>query len=271
MGPPVNPGVPSGSDWEPRKIPTSEEEPKKLFSYRNPLYNKPSVPLPKISVPILPIPHRRQVAGGDGSQGGDPGGSGGVPPPWDDNPPLDHSQRDPSMEKVPEQETSSQGVAKPIRNVLCPSRLLRRDLKYMDDKHTILDPVGCPIGSLRLTDVVKSEKGSTSRVAKCKEPNTPDLGSRGASAPIQKQVKFEGVTFHHGSTPSIHMGASLHDVEEKDEDNDGEKGEDDKDDDNTPEDTPKDNVKEGEDEDDEIQVIETDPVPSKHWTQSQQA
>ena len=37
------------------------------------------------------------------------------------------------------------------------------------------------------------------------------------------------------------------------------------------EDTPKDNAKEGEDEDEEIQVKETDPVPSKHWTQSQQA
>ena len=47
--PPANPGVPAGSDWEPGKIPTSKEELKKLFSYRNPLYNKPSVPPPKIS------------------------------------------------------------------------------------------------------------------------------------------------------------------------------------------------------------------------------
>ena len=112
--------------------------------------------------------------------------------------------------------TSSQEAAKLIRNVLCPSRLPWRDLKYMDDKRTILDPAGHPIGSLRLTDVVKSKKGLTSRAAKHKEPDTPDLGSRGALDPIRKQVKFEGVTFHHGSTPSIHVGASLHDMEEKD-------------------------------------------------------
>ena len=43
---------------QPGKIPTSEEGPKKLFSYRNPLYNKPSMPPPKISDPILPIPCR---------------------------------------------------------------------------------------------------------------------------------------------------------------------------------------------------------------------
>ena len=90
------------------------------------------------------------------------------------------------MEKVPGQETPSQEAAKPTRNVLCPSRLPRKDLKYTDGKHTILDPKGCPIGSLRLTDVVKSEKSSASRVAKHKEPDTPDLGSGGASAPIWK-------------------------------------------------------------------------------------
>ena len=271
MGAPFNPGVLTGSDWEPGKIPTSEEEPKKLFSYRNPLYNKPSAPPPKISDPILAIPHRGQAAGGEGSQGGNPGRSGGVTSSQADNPLLDHSQGDLSMEKVPEQETPWQEVAKPTSNVLHPSRLPRKDLKYMDGKHTILDPVGHPIGSLRLTDMVKSEKSSASRAVKCKEPDTPHLGSGGASAPIRKRVKFMGVTFHHGLTPSIHVGASLHDVEEKDEDNDGDEGEGEEDDNNTMEDTPKDNAEEGEDKDEVIQVIETDPVTSKHWTQSQQA
>ena len=137
---PVNPGVSTGSDWEPGKIPTNKEEPKKLFTYRNPLYNKPSVPPPKISDPILPIPHKGQKAGGEGLKGGDPSGLGGVPPSQADNPPMDHSQGDPSLEVVPEQETSSQGAAKPTRNILHPSRLLRRDLKYTDNKPTILDP-----------------------------------------------------------------------------------------------------------------------------------
>ena len=67
------------------------------------------------------------------------------------------------------------------------------------------------------------------------------------------------------------MGASLHDVDEKDKGNNGEEGEDDEDDDNTPEDTPRDKVEEGEEEDDEIRVIDTDPVPSKCWTRRQQA
>ena len=184
--PSANPGVPAGSDWEPWKIPTSEEEPKKLFSYRNPLYNKPFMPPPKISDPILPIPHRGQAAGGEGSQGGDLSGSGGVPPSQADNPSLDHSQGDPFMEKVPEQETPSQEAAKSTRNVLHPSRFPRKDLKYTDGKHTILDPMGHPIESLRLTNVVKSEKSSASGVAKHKEPDTPDLGSGGALAPIWK-------------------------------------------------------------------------------------
>ena len=183
--PPANPGVPAGSDWEPRKIPTSEEEPKKLFSYRNPLYNKPAPP-PKISDSIPPIPHRVHAAGGEGSQRGDLNGSRGVPPSRADNPPLDHSQGDLSMEKVPEQETPSQEAAKPTKNVLRPSRLPRKNLKFTDGKHTILDPSGCPIGSLRLTDVVKSEKSLAPRSSKHKEPDTPDLGSEGASAPVQK-------------------------------------------------------------------------------------
>ena len=154
VDPPANPRVPKNSDWELGKIPTNEEEPKKLFSYRNPPYNKSSMPPPKVSDPILPIPHKEQKAGGEGSKGVDPSGSGGVLPFWTDNAPMDHSQGDPSLEKVPEQEASSQKVAKPTRNVLHPSRLPRRDLKYTDGECTILDPAGPPIGSLRLTNMV---------------------------------------------------------------------------------------------------------------------
>ena len=67
------------------------------------------------------------------------------------------------------------------------------------------------------------------------------------------------------------MGASLHDMDEKDEDNNGMEGEEEEDDDDTPEDTPRDKIEEGEEEDDNIQVIDVNPTPSKHWTQSQQA
>ena len=67
------------------------------------------------------------------------------------------------------------------------------------------------------------------------------------------------------------QGASLHEVEEKDEDNNGEEGEGYEDDDNLPEDTPKDDAEEGEDNDEDMQVIESEPAPSKCWTRSQQA
>ena len=79
---PVNPspnlGVLTGSNWEPGKIPTNEEEPKKVFSYRNPLYSHPSAPLPKVSDPIPPIPCKEQKPGGGEPVGDDPSGSGGV-------------------------------------------------------------------------------------------------------------------------------------------------------------------------------------------------
>ena len=78
---------------------------------------------------------------------------------------------------------------------------------------------------MHLTDITKSERGSTSGsgTAKQKEPNTPDLGSEGASAPVQKWVKIEGATYWHGSAPSIHVGASLQDVLEREEDDNYEK------------------------------------------------
>ena len=74
-------------------------------------------------------------------------------------------------------------------------------------------------------DIAKSERGSTSEsgTAKWKEPNTPDLGSEEASAPVQKQVRIEGASYRHGSAQSIHVGASLHDVPETDEGDDYEK------------------------------------------------
>ena len=91
---------------------------------------------------------------------------------------------------------------------------------------------------------------------------------------------MEGATYHHGSALGIHIGASLPDVPERDEEDDNREGEgeeDNEDDnDNTPGETPKDednggNDEEEEDDEDDVQFVDTDPVPSKHWTQSQQA
>ena len=186
--PTPNSGASSGSNWEPGKIPTDEEEPKKLFSYRNPLYTKPSVPPPRVSDPIPPIPHQVSKAGEGELVRGNPSGSGGVPAVHARNTPVDHSQGDPFLDKMPKQEASSQEVAKLTKGILRPSKLPRRDLKYSDSQHTILDPQGRPIGSIQLTDIAKSGKSSASGsgTAKCKDPDTPDLGSGGAPAPVQK-------------------------------------------------------------------------------------
>ena len=61
---------------------------------------------------------------------------------------MDHSQGDPTLDKVPKQEASSQEVAKPTKGILRPSKLPRRDLKYSDNQRTILDLQGRAIGSI---------------------------------------------------------------------------------------------------------------------------
>ena len=146
--PTPNSGASSGSNWELGKIPTDEEEPTKLFSYRNPLYTKPAVPPPKVSNPIPPIPCQGSKAGEGELAVSDPKGSGGIPAVHAGNTPVDHSQRDPSSDKMPKQEASSQKVAKPTKGILCPSKLPRRDLKYSNDQHTICDPQGHLVGSI---------------------------------------------------------------------------------------------------------------------------
>ena len=178
---------------------------------------------------------------------------------------------------MPKQEGSTPGVVGPTRGILRPSKLPRRDLKYSEEQRTLLDPQGCTVGCVHLTDITKSERGSTSGsgTAKWKEPNTPDLGSEGASAPVQKRVRIEGATYRHGSTPSIHVGASLHDVLEREEDDNYEKDGKEKDEefeeDVNQGGTPKDKGnEEEEDDEDDAQFVDTDPAPPKCWTQSQQ-
>ena len=167
VDPPPNSGASSGSNWELEKIPTDEEdpkkeEPKKLFSYRNPLYTKPSVLPPKVFDPIPPIPREESKAGEEKQVGDDPSRSGGAPPVHTRDTPVDHSQGDPSLDKVPKQEASSQEVVKPTEGILHPSKLPRRDLKYSDSQGTIYDPQGHAIGRLRLTDIAKSGTNSAS-------------------------------------------------------------------------------------------------------------
>ena len=186
---------------------------------------------------------------------------------------MDSSQRDPSSDKMPKQEGSTPGVVGPTRGTLRPSKLPRKDLKYSEEQRTLLDLQGCTVECVHLTDITRSEGGSTSGsgTAKQKEPNTPDLGSEGASAPVQKWVKMEEATYQHGSAPSIHVGASLHDVPEREEDDDYEKDGKERDEefkeDVNQGGTPKDKGNEEEDDnEDDAQFVDTDPTPPKHWT-----
>ena len=207
----------------------------------------------------------------------DPDGSRGVSAAPIRDTPVDSSQRDPSSDKMPKQEGSTPGVVGPTRGILCPSKLPRKDLKYSEEQRTLLDPQGHTVGCIHLTDIIKSERGSTpgSGTAKWKEPDTPDLASERASAPVQKWVRIEGATYWHGSTPSIHVGASLHDVPEREEDDDYEKDGKERDEefeeDVNQGGTPKDEGnEEEEDNEDKAQFVDTDPAPPKCWTQSQQ-
>ena len=179
---------------------------------------------------------------------------------------------------MPKQEGSTPGVVGPTRGILHPSKLPRKDLKYSKEQCTLLDPQGRTVGCIHLTDITKSERSSTSGsgTAKQKEPDTPDLGSEGASAPVQKWVRIEGATYRHGLTPRIHVGTSLHDVPEREEDDDYEKDGKERDEefeeDVNQGGTPKDEGnEEEEDNEDDAQFVDTDPTPPKCWTQSQQA
>ena len=131
--PTTNSGASLGSNWFPGKIPTDEEEPKKLFPYRDPLYIKTAVPPPKVSDPIPPFPHQGFKSGEGELAIGDPNGSGGIPAAPVGNTPVDHSRRDPFLDKIPKQEASPQEVTRPMRGILCPSKLPRRDLKYSEE------------------------------------------------------------------------------------------------------------------------------------------
>ena len=92
----------------------------------------------------------------------DPNGSEGITAAPVRNTPVDHFQRDPSSDKVPKQEASTQEVMRPTRGILHPSKLPRRDLKYSKEWRTLLDSQGHLIGSIQFSDKAKSEKSSAS-------------------------------------------------------------------------------------------------------------
>ena len=131
--PTSNSGASSGSNWVLGKIPTDEEEPKKLFPYRDPPFIKPAVPPPKVPDPIPPFPHQGSKSGKGEPAIGDPNGLGGIAAAPVGNTLVDHSQRDPSLDKVPKQGASTQEVMRPTRGILRPSKLPRKDLKYSEE------------------------------------------------------------------------------------------------------------------------------------------
>ena len=134
MGNPTSfPGALLGSNWVPGKIATDEEESKKLFSYRNPLSIKPAVPPPKVSDPMPPLPHQGSKSGEGEPAIRGPNGLGGIAAGPVRNTLVDHSWRNPSSDRMSKQKASTQEVMRPIRGILRPSKLPRRDLKYSEE------------------------------------------------------------------------------------------------------------------------------------------
>ena len=195
--PSTNLGASVGFSWVPGRIPTDEEDPQRSSIHRGPLHTKPIVFPPKVSIPVPPFPPQGSKSGEGELANGDPNGSRGVSAAPVRDTPVDSSQRDPSSDKMPKQEGSTPGVVGSTRGILRPSKLPRKDLKYPEEQCTLLEPQGCTVGHVHLTDITKSGRGSTSGsgTAKRKEPDTPDLGSEGASAPVQKWVRIEGATY----------------------------------------------------------------------------
>ena len=113
-------GASLGSNSVLGKIPMEEEEPKKLFSYRDPLSIKPAVPPPKVSDPIPLLLHQGSKSDKGEPAIGDLNGSGGIPAAPAGNTPVNCSQSDPSSDKMPKQGASTSGVAWPTRGILCP-------------------------------------------------------------------------------------------------------------------------------------------------------
>ena len=124
------PGASLGSNWVLGKIPTDEEESKKLFPYRNPLSIEPAVPPPEVSNPLPPLPHQGSKSGEGELAIGDPNGLGGIAAGPVGNTLVDHSWRNPSSDRMSKQEASTQEMTRPIKGILHPSKLPRRDLKY---------------------------------------------------------------------------------------------------------------------------------------------
>ena len=78
--PPPAPEVSMNSDWGPGKIPMTDEDPKRVFKYKNPLYKNPFGVHPKVSIPVPTIIHNNPKVSNDRPVGGDQGGSEEVLP-----------------------------------------------------------------------------------------------------------------------------------------------------------------------------------------------
>ena len=129
-----------GFSWIPGRIPTDEEDPQRSSIHRGLLHTKPTVFPPKVSIPIPPFPPQGSKSGEGELVNRDPDGSRGVSAAPVRDTPVDSSQRNPSSNKMPKQEGSTPGVVGPTRGMLCPSKLLRKDLKYSEEQRTLLDP-----------------------------------------------------------------------------------------------------------------------------------
>ena len=152
----------AGFSWVPGRITTDEEDPQRPSIHRGPLHIRPAVFPPKVSVPIQPFLPQGSNSGEEGLVNRDSNGLRGVSATPVRDTPVYHSQRDPSSDKMSKQEGFSPGVVGPTKGILCPSKLLRKDLKFSEEQRTLLDPQEHTVRHVHLTDITKSERGSTS-------------------------------------------------------------------------------------------------------------
>ena len=135
-----------GSNWVPGKIPTDEEESKKLFSYRILFPSNRQCLLPRYPIPYHPSRTRGPNLMRENWQSETPTGQGAFLQLLLGMPQWNCFQRDPSLDKMPKQGASALEVAWPTRGILHPSKLPRRDLKYSEERPTLLDSQGSLIG-----------------------------------------------------------------------------------------------------------------------------
>ena len=139
-----NPKVPTNSDWEPGKISTTDEDPKRLFTYRNPLFNNPLSLPPKVSNPIPPIICSGPRAGDGRPMGGVHEGSEEVHPPPSGDTPMDDASQGGSTCREGKEDLFPKRWLKPAKTLHATQKLPGRPWSTLTTSVLSWTPMGIP-------------------------------------------------------------------------------------------------------------------------------